>query len=116
MTPKQRPKTLAGRLPRPTNLGKLLTLYRNMHGVSIRALAVWVGTSAATLNRIERGQAMDADTMLKLWAWLLLSREDQQLKTSDATARLLRDIAEVRGSHSEHQRRAQKLVRGDQRP
>lgn len=62
-----------GRLkPRRRRIGQLLVLYRASHqmGIGIRELAKEVGISPATLSRVERGQGMDADTMLKLWAWL----------------------------------------------
>jgi transcriptional regulator with XRE-family HTH domain len=48
-----------------TNLGAMLTLYRAANHWTVRDLAPNVGISIATLSRIERGHAMDADTMLK---------------------------------------------------
>lgn len=56
--------------PHERRIGKLLKLYRAMHGEGVRETAKSVGISAATLSRIERGHAMDADTLLKVWAWL----------------------------------------------
>lgn len=49
----------------------MLRLYRTVNGKSLRDLAPEIGTSSATLMRIETGQAMDATTMLRLWTWLL---------------------------------------------
>lgn len=56
--------------PRQSRLGRLLVLYRASENKGVRDVAREVGTSAATLSRVERGHAMDADTLLKLWAWL----------------------------------------------
>ena len=57
-------------LPRRTHIGQLLVLYRATKGYGVRELSHEVGVSAATLSRIERGHAMDAETLLKIWAWL----------------------------------------------
>lgn len=54
-----------------THLGAMLTLYRAARRCSARDLAPQVGISHATLSRIERGQTMDAATLLKVWAWLM---------------------------------------------
>jgi transcriptional regulator with XRE-family HTH domain len=56
--------------PRRTRIGRLLVLYRASRQMGIRELGREVRLSAATLSRIERGHAMDADTLLKMWAWL----------------------------------------------
>ena len=56
---------------RPTNLGEMLRLYRTVRNVTLRQMAPAIGTSPATLMRIEHGEAFDAATMLKLWTWLL---------------------------------------------
>ena len=64
-----RPKTLTGRI-RQTHLGEMLRLYRMVRGMTLRQLAPQIGISTATLMRIEYGQAFDAVTLLKLWAWL----------------------------------------------
>ena len=56
--------------PRQSVIGRLLVLYRASQNCGVRALASTIGISAATLSRIERGHAMDADTLLKVWAWL----------------------------------------------
>lgn len=66
-----RPSTLRARIPRQTRLGAMLRLYRTVRGRSLRDVAPAMGISAATLMRVETGQACDAATMLKLWHWLL---------------------------------------------
>ena len=54
-----------------THLGKMLVLYRAATGQTVRDLAPQIGISIATLSRIERGHAMDAETLLKVWMWLV---------------------------------------------
>lgn len=56
---------------RETHLGKMLALYRTANGWSVRDMAKLIGTSHATLSRLERNYAMDADTLMKLMRWLL---------------------------------------------
>lgn len=56
---------------RETHLGRMLALYRTANGWTVREMAAMVGTSAATLSRLERNYAMDADTLMRLMAWLL---------------------------------------------
>ena len=67
----ERPSTLRGRIPHQTHLGEMLRLYRTVNRLSLRDMAPAIGISAATLMRIETGQAFDAETLLKLWTWLL---------------------------------------------
>ena len=57
--------------PRRSNLGRVLVLYRASQQMGVRELSKACGISAATLSRIERGHAMDAETLLRLWTWLL---------------------------------------------
>lgn len=59
---------------RRSRLGNILVLYRASLNIGVRELAKDTGLSAATLSRIERGHAMDAATLIKLWSWLLASR------------------------------------------
>lgn len=54
-----------------TNLGDALRLLRTVRELSLRDLAPEIGIGYATLMRIEHGQAIDADTLLKLLQWLL---------------------------------------------
>jgi transcriptional regulator with XRE-family HTH domain len=49
----------------------MLRLYRTVRQQSLRDLARESGIGHATLMRIEHGQAFNADTLLKLWVWLL---------------------------------------------
>jgi len=53
----------------------MLRLYRTVRGFSLRDLAPQIGIGHATLMRIETGRAIDAETLLKLWAWLLQADE-----------------------------------------
>lgn len=57
--------------PRRTHFGEMLTLYRVSRHWTVRDIAPQMGISIATLSRIERGQSMDAATLLKIWIWLL---------------------------------------------
>lgn len=66
-----RPSSLRARIKRQTRLGEMFRLYRTVRGRSLRELAPQIGISHATLMRIETGQSMDADTLMKLWAWML---------------------------------------------
>lgn len=62
--------THAGR-SRQTHLGKMFALYRTANGWSLREMAALIGTSPATLSRLERDYAMDATTLLQLLDWLV---------------------------------------------
>lgn len=66
-----RPSTLAGRIVTKTRLGEMFRLYRTVRGSNLRDVAADIGISHATLMRIEHGQAFDAETLLKLWTWLM---------------------------------------------
>ncbi len=68
--PQKRPGSLRGRIPRQTHLGAMLRLYRTVQNRTMRELAPELGLSHATLMRIEAGQSFDAETLLKIWAWL----------------------------------------------
>lgn len=57
--------------PIGTRLGSMLRIERTVNRQGVRDLAKQIGISPATLSRIERGHAMDAATLLKLWQWLL---------------------------------------------
>lgn len=58
-----------------THLGAMLALYRAAHNWTVRDIAPQIGISIATLSRVERGRAMDAETMLKVWRWLITKGE-----------------------------------------
>ena len=53
-----------------TNLARLLKLHRMFSEQTVREFAPKVGISIATLSRIERGHAMDAETLMKILNWL----------------------------------------------
>ena len=57
--------------PTPMRLGVVLRKYRAIAELSIRVLALDIGVSAATLSRIERGEAMDGRTLGKVLIWLM---------------------------------------------
>lgn len=60
--------------PVPTNLGTMLRLYRTVRGRGLRDMATEVGIGHATLMRIEQGRAFDAETLLKIWSWLMTTK------------------------------------------
>jgi transcriptional regulator with XRE-family HTH domain len=63
---------LRARIPQQTRLGEMLRLYRTVNRETLREVAPQIGISTPTLMRIETGQpGLDAETLLKLWAWLL---------------------------------------------
>lgn len=51
-------------------IGELLRSWRQKRDVGVRELAREVGVSHGTISRIERGEIMDAVTMIKLMRWL----------------------------------------------
>ena len=72
----RRASTLRGRIQRQTRLGEMFRLYRTVGGFTLRDVAPQIGISHATLMRIETGQAFDAETLLKLWTWMLSAHYD----------------------------------------
>lgn len=52
-------------------LGSVLRCYRLLKELDLRTLAKEIGTSSATLCRIESGRAIDAETLLKILNWML---------------------------------------------
>lgn len=53
------------------NLGPVLADYRFANSIGVRELAWRIGTSSATLSRIERGKPCDGATLVKVLQWLL---------------------------------------------
>lgn len=51
-------------------LGEVLRKWRLMSTLNTRDVARDIGVSAPTLNRVERGEAMDAVTLSKILVWL----------------------------------------------
>lgn len=70
---------------RETHLGKMLALYRTANGWSVRDMAKLIGTSHATLSRLERNYEMSATTLLKLWAWILAAPGPAAERASEAS-------------------------------
>jgi hypothetical protein len=56
-----------------TNLGAMLRCFMAMERWSMRKLAPEIGISSATLFRVYKGLAMDADTFMKVLNWLMRS-------------------------------------------
>lgn len=52
-------------------LGIVIRKYRLMSELGIRELAKEIGTSTATLSRIERGFPADGNTLAKVLVWLM---------------------------------------------
>lgn len=52
-------------------LGELIRAYREKHRYGVREMAKMIGTSHATLSRIERGERCDSDTAYRLVLWVL---------------------------------------------
>jgi transcriptional regulator with XRE-family HTH domain len=51
-------------------VGTMIRCWRRIEDVGIREAAKQIGVSHGTLSRIERGDQMDAYTMMKLMRWL----------------------------------------------
>lgn len=51
-------------------IGEVIRCYRRIKDVGIRETSAEIGVSHGTLSRIERGDQMDAYTMMKLMRWL----------------------------------------------
>ena len=51
-------------------LGEVLNYWRRIDGRSLRDVAAEIGIGVATLSRIERGQSMDGETIVRLFVWL----------------------------------------------
>lgn len=60
------------------HMGRMLRLYRAARGIGVRALAAEIGTSAATLSRIERGHYPDITTWLRIEKWMLNEVPDER--------------------------------------
>lgn len=52
-------------------LGEILWLWRRVSNITLRNLADEIGTSAATLSRIEHGEEMDGTTLAKILTWMM---------------------------------------------
>lgn len=54
----------------PSNLGLVLRLYRRHARIGLRTLASEMDLHFTTLGRIERGEAMDGETLRRIQDWL----------------------------------------------
>ena len=54
-----------------TRLGECLRIYRVLHNQEQRTLATEIGMNASSLCRLEQGKLVDAQTLVKIMAWLL---------------------------------------------
>jgi len=52
-------------------LGEVLKKWRRMSDIGVREAAKEIGISHGTLSRIERGEAMDGNTLAKILVWLV---------------------------------------------
>lgn len=64
-------KTIESGTGNRTPVAFMLRQYRGTFDLTMRELAIKIGTSAATLSRIERGGTPDLETWAKLQKWLL---------------------------------------------
>jgi transcriptional regulator with XRE-family HTH domain len=51
-------------------IGELIKHWRTVEHKSLRDLAPEIGTSVATLSRVERGELMDGHTLAKIFLWM----------------------------------------------
>lgn len=51
-------------------IGNLIKSWRTIEQISLRDLAPEIGTSVATLSRVERGELMDGATLAKILIWM----------------------------------------------
>ena len=63
-------------------IGEVIRCYRRIKDVGIRETGAEIGVSHGTLSRIERGEQIDAVTMMKLLRWLF---EEKNGKRSPKT-------------------------------
>jgi transcriptional regulator with XRE-family HTH domain len=63
-------------------IGEVIHSWRQKHDVGVREMGQYLGVSHGTVSRIERGEQIDARTMLKLMNWLFGGARDRPTKTS----------------------------------
>lgn len=69
-------------------LGQVIADYRWANRIGVRELGQKIGIPHATLNRVERGEACDSDTLTKILGWLLSKNDDVRLpKPLEQTSR-----------------------------
>lgn len=60
------------------NIGTVLRRWRRGEDLGVREAAKRLGISHGTLSRIERGEKMDADTLLKIFCWLFTEGKNER--------------------------------------
>jgi ribosome-binding protein aMBF1 (putative translation factor) len=68
-------------------LGNVIADYRWANRVGVRELAKEIGISHPTLNRFERGEKCDSDTLTKILEWLFAAAEKRRRKEPDELSR-----------------------------
>lgn len=61
-------------------IGEVIRCYRRIQDVGVRETAREIGVSHGTLSRIERGDTMEAATMMKILRWLFESEPVRRSK------------------------------------
>lgn len=61
-----------------TKLGEMLSLYRAVNKIGTRELAMEIGVSSSTINRIEHGKQMDQTSLILVFCWLFNSEEKKE--------------------------------------
>jgi DNA-binding Xre family transcriptional regulator len=64
-------------------LGNVIADYRWANRVGVRELAREIGISHPTLNRFERGEKCDSDTLTKILNWLFAPGEERRRKSTE---------------------------------
>jgi transcriptional regulator with XRE-family HTH domain len=59
-------------------LGKVIRYWRKMSDIGIREAAQQIGISHGTLSRIERGEAMEGETLAKVLGWLMQNEKGKK--------------------------------------
>lgn len=59
-------------------LGQVIAGWRYAERIGVREVAKKIGVSAATLNRIERGENCDASSLAKILNWLFAEGQPSQ--------------------------------------
>ena len=59
-------------------LGKIIRYWRKMSDIGIREAAQQIGVSHGTLSRIERGEAMEGETLAKVLGWLMAKEREKK--------------------------------------
>ena len=59
-------------------LGKVIRYWRKMSDIGIREAAQQIGISHGTLSRIERGEAMEGETLAKVLGWLMSKEREKK--------------------------------------